>query len=274
MQRSASEVLLVYNSTSPVSTAIAGYYEQRRGVTNVLAVQCPDSALSALNENIPFTLYNVEIATPVREYLSRHRGINFIVLTKGVPIRIAGTYLGNIGGDSYSNYNNINVTGARILKARIANPGGIGTIQICLDSQAGTVIGTCPAPHTGSYEKWATASCHIAATTGTHSLYFNYSGGFNLEWFSLNNNPAMEVQAAAYDGASDGLQAYPSSEGGAATGSEPIGTAPENLTPSVDSYLAALGYPSLPGVKKAKITGSGATGFAWINRYYQAKVPF
>ncbi len=35
---SPSEVLLVYNSNSPTSTAIANYYALKRGVTNKLAV--------------------------------------------------------------------------------------------------------------------------------------------------------------------------------------------------------------------------------------------
>jgi len=52
---SPSEVLLVYNSNSPISTAIASYYEAQRGVTNVVAVSCQDSALNSVNENIPLS---------------------------------------------------------------------------------------------------------------------------------------------------------------------------------------------------------------------------
>jgi uncharacterized protein (TIGR03790 family) len=47
-----------------------------------------------------------------------------------------------------------------------------------------------------------------------------------------------------------------------------------NLHPSVDSYLAAMDYPSIPGAVKIKITGSGATGYVWLNRYWKATVPF
>src|SRR5581483_10470292 len=82
------EVLVVYNANSPVSAAIAAFYEQQRGVANVVAVHCADSALNSTNENIPLGAFNAQIAVPVNQYLSRHRGINFIVLTKGVPIRI------------------------------------------------------------------------------------------------------------------------------------------------------------------------------------------
>jgi len=51
-QRSPSEVLLVYNSNSPISTAIADYYKQKRNITNVVAVSCQDSALGSNNETI------------------------------------------------------------------------------------------------------------------------------------------------------------------------------------------------------------------------------
>src|ERR1700734_1843977 len=44
---SPNEVLLVYNSNSPTSKAIAGYYRAKRGVTHVLAINCEDSALSS-----------------------------------------------------------------------------------------------------------------------------------------------------------------------------------------------------------------------------------
>src|ERR1700735_4220452 len=46
LKRTPDEVLLVYNSNSPISKAIADYYAAQRGVTNVLAVSCQDSALN------------------------------------------------------------------------------------------------------------------------------------------------------------------------------------------------------------------------------------
>jgi uncharacterized protein (TIGR03790 family) len=97
IRRTASEVLLVYNSNSPTSEAIASYYEQERGVTNVVAVNCQDSALSITNETITLANYTSEIATPISNYLASHSGINFIVLTKGIPIRVLGGLTGSVG---------------------------------------------------------------------------------------------------------------------------------------------------------------------------------
>ncbi|HEX3940723.1 MAG TPA: TIGR03790 family protein [Acidobacteriaceae bacterium] len=148
-RHSPKEVLLVYNANSPVSKAIADYYAQKRGVHNVIAIHCIDSSVSRDNETIPLADFNSEIATPIQSYLAHHKQINFIVLTRGVPIRIEG---------------------------------GL----------------------TGSKDEHSTG----------------------------------------------------------------------NLHPSVDSYLAAIDYPTIPGAVKISITGSGATGFGWLNRYWKATVPF
>jgi uncharacterized protein (TIGR03790 family) len=144
------EVLLVYNSNSPVSTAIANYYAAQRGVTNVLTVSCKDSALNGDNETISLADYTSKIEAPISAYLSSHSGINFIVLTKGIPIRIDR----------------------------------------------------------------------------------------------------------------------------AATGSEDEGKSPLDYRPSLDSYLAALGYSTTNGDVQAAIVGSGAQGVAWVNKYYNSAVPF
>jgi uncharacterized protein (TIGR03790 family) len=145
----AGEVLLVYNELSPTSSNIAAYYADKRSIANVLAIDCADAALSSDDETISIGDYTASIEEPVRNYLSAHPRINFIVLTKGVPIRIDG---GNSGSK---------------------------------------------------------------------------------------------------DLGSDG-----------------------NLHPSVDSYLAAIDYASLGDAQLIAITGSGATGFGWLNRYWNSTAAF
>src|SRR5580692_8057018 len=44
-RRSPDQVLLVVNSNSPISSAIGTDYAQKRRVTNVLSIQCQDSAV-------------------------------------------------------------------------------------------------------------------------------------------------------------------------------------------------------------------------------------
>jgi uncharacterized protein (TIGR03790 family) len=96
--RGVNRVLVVRNENSPVSRAVADDYALRRAVQNVVSVRCPDSAVSAANETISFAVYQQGIEQPLRAFLTAHPEIDFIVLTKGIPIRIRdapGRGLGN-----------------------------------------------------------------------------------------------------------------------------------------------------------------------------------
>ena len=152
-KRSPAEVLLVVNTNSLISLAIADDYARKRNITHRLSIQCPDSASSTENETITLAAFTQSLENPVRTYLAAHTNINFIVLTKGIPIRITGAAMG---------------------------------------------------------------SCD------EHS------------------------------------QVPPAIRG----------------HPSVDSYLAAMDYENLPGTLKIDITGSGAVGCAYSNRYWNATEPF
>ncbi len=99
-KRSPGQVLLVVNESSPVSKAIAGDYARKRHVRNIIGVQCQDSALSSRNETIPLAAYMQSIESPLRGYLAAHTNIDFIVLTKGIPIRITGAALGSCSEQS------------------------------------------------------------------------------------------------------------------------------------------------------------------------------
>jgi uncharacterized protein (TIGR03790 family) len=83
-------VLLVRNENSPVSRAVAADYAIRRGIQAVLSVRCQDSAANSANETISYATYREAIEKPLRSLLAVRHNIDFIVLTKGIPIRIAG----------------------------------------------------------------------------------------------------------------------------------------------------------------------------------------
>jgi uncharacterized protein (TIGR03790 family) len=151
LRRSPDEVLLVYNRNSAISKSVADDYAEKRNVKNVISVECADSALKTDDETIPLAVYIQEIEKPIRDYVSAHREIEFIVLTKGVPIRISG----------------------------------------------------------------------------------------------------------------------------AETGERPDHSSPRTrLNASLDSHLAAMDYQRAPEATQINITGSGATGVGWANRYWNAKEPF
>jgi uncharacterized protein (TIGR03790 family) len=89
-----AEVLVIINDTSPTSLMVGQDYAQKRHVENILHIHCEDSALSQKNETITLKDYSEQIETPLRAYLQSHPSINFIVTTKGVPIRISGAASG------------------------------------------------------------------------------------------------------------------------------------------------------------------------------------
>jgi len=86
----ASRVLVVVNADSDVSREVGAYYMSHRGVRSKVEVHCADSAVSAAGETIAYPAFEKSIEQPVELYLAKHSGIDFIVLTKGVPIRITG----------------------------------------------------------------------------------------------------------------------------------------------------------------------------------------
>jgi uncharacterized protein (TIGR03790 family) len=97
-QNLADRVVVVQNKASPVSMAVAKDYAQKRGVRNIVSVQCADSALNRGNETLTFAEYESRIEKPLHAFLAAHPKVDFIVLTKGIPIRIKdahGRGLGN-----------------------------------------------------------------------------------------------------------------------------------------------------------------------------------
>jgi uncharacterized protein (TIGR03790 family) len=84
------QVLVVINSASPVSVAVGRAYVAGRHIPNVVHVRCQDSAASQANETMSFTDFTSEIEQPVAAYLAAHPYINYIVVTKGIPIRVNG----------------------------------------------------------------------------------------------------------------------------------------------------------------------------------------
>jgi uncharacterized protein (TIGR03790 family) len=86
----AGRVLVIENTSSPTSVEIAEDYMAKRKVRNVLKVQCQDSSLETKGETMPYAAFQTAIEDPLADYLAKHPKIDFIVLTKGIPIRLTG----------------------------------------------------------------------------------------------------------------------------------------------------------------------------------------
>jgi uncharacterized protein (TIGR03790 family) len=94
-------VLVVRNMNSPISQAVADDYMARRGANHVLDIRVPDAAASIDGETMIFSDFQTAIEKPLRAYLSDHPEIDFILLTKGVPIRLDGQQKQHVSLDSY-----------------------------------------------------------------------------------------------------------------------------------------------------------------------------
>src|SRR5262245_7261635 len=88
--QSADNVLVVINEASPVSVQIGEYYVRKRAI--------PQDHVLRLNtvttEGMSRTYFDKTIHSPIAEYLIKNDLVDkvlYIVLTKGVPLRIDGT---------------------------------------------------------------------------------------------------------------------------------------------------------------------------------------
>lgn len=87
--RDADRVVVVRNAASPISCAVADDYARRREVRQAVTVRCPDAATAASRETFSYADYVKTLEQPLRAYLAAHPLVDFIVLTKGIPLRIA-----------------------------------------------------------------------------------------------------------------------------------------------------------------------------------------
>jgi uncharacterized protein (TIGR03790 family) len=83
-------VLIVVNSDSPDSLKIGEYYQRKRAIPtdNLLRISV------STDEQIPRTVFERSIDAPIAAWIAQHRAhdrLLFIVLTKGIPLRISGT---------------------------------------------------------------------------------------------------------------------------------------------------------------------------------------
>src|ERR1041384_8775233 len=88
--QSPDNVLLVTNQRSAVSTQIGAHYVQARGLSpeNVLEIAVEPT------EQVTRSVYEKAVELPVAKWLSQHAAqdrILYIVLTKDIPLRVAGT---------------------------------------------------------------------------------------------------------------------------------------------------------------------------------------
>ncbi|MGH3543989.1 MAG: carbohydrate-binding protein, partial [Mycobacterium sp.] len=77
--------------------------------------------------------------------------------------------------------------------ARVASgaaSGVSGTIEVHLDSLSNPAIGSFSIGNTGGWQSWETVPADITGTTGTHTVFLEFTTGsgqdfVNLNWFTF-----------------------------------------------------------------------------------------
>ena len=104
--------------------------------------------------------------------------------------------VGYIESGDYLVFNNIDfgtaATGFQV-SASSANSGG--NIEIRLDSESGTLVGTCAISGTGAWGTYTDVSCSVSGASGIHDLYLVFTGNgddylFNIDWFKFTGSGA------------------------------------------------------------------------------------
>lgn len=88
--QTAENVLIVVNTNSDASVLIGKYYAERRGIPSAQVVHVSAEVADEISRDA----FSHQIEAPLSQWLRRNRAqdrILYIVLTKGIPLRVAGT---------------------------------------------------------------------------------------------------------------------------------------------------------------------------------------
>ncbi len=90
--------------------------------------------------------------------------------------------------------------GVTSFEARVSSSGGDAKIEIHLDSQTGTLLGTCDVSGASS---WTTKTCTVSGGGGKHDLFFKFTGGsgdlFKFNWWKFTGPSMPGADAGAGD---------------------------------------------------------------------------
>ncbi|MGE3843407.1 MAG: TIGR03790 family protein [Vicinamibacterales bacterium] len=88
--QTADQVLLVVNDASPDSVAVGEHYARRRGIPQERVLRLRMD----LKEEVDRRIYESQVEGPIAAWFAEHRAqdaILFVVLSKDIPLRVAGT---------------------------------------------------------------------------------------------------------------------------------------------------------------------------------------
>jgi hypothetical protein len=140
----------------------------------------PDQ-IEPLNPYVQTEAETIAWAWDVKTETCSEGGMDVTAIENGDSIKVKGVDFGS---------------GATSLDVRVASAGSGGNIEARLDSQTGTLVGTCAVVSTGGAQTWVTKACPISGASGKHDLFFVFTGGsgslFNFNWWKFHGVDAPD----------------------------------------------------------------------------------
>ncbi|HMA64760.1 MAG: glycoside hydrolase family 43 protein, partial [Fibrobacterota bacterium] len=102
----------------------------------------------------------------------------------------AGINVSSISNGDYIKVREVDFqNGVTAFEAQVSSSGSNAKIELHLDSQTGTLLGTCDVSGASS---WTTKSCKVTGASGKHDLFMKFTGGsgdlFKFNWWKFTQD--------------------------------------------------------------------------------------
>jgi arabinoxylan arabinofuranohydrolase len=158
-----------------------------------------------------------------------------------------GQNVTQIDAGDYIKVKNVDfLDGVTSFDARVSEADAGATIELHLDSQSGTLLGTCDVSGVSS---WTTKTCEVSGGDGTHDLFLVFAGGsFKFNWWKFDG-PTVP---------GDGSGGAPGAGGAVSSGGSP--GAGGLLGSGGTSAVGGSGGSGVGGASTSPAGGSGGSG--------------
>jgi hypothetical protein len=158
--------------------------------------------------------------------------------------------LSSINNGDYIKVRNVDfLDGVTSFEARVSAASDNAKIELRLDSQTGTLLGTCDVAGASS---WSTKTCTVSGGSGTHDLFLKFTGGsgelFKFNWWKFSG-----PTTGGGTGGAGGM----SGAGGAAPGGSAGLGGTGGVSAGAGGMVSAAGSGGTPGAGGAVAQGGG-----------------
>lgn len=149
--------------------------------------------------------------------------------------------------------------GVTSFDARVSSAGSNAKIELHLDSQTGTLLGTCDVSGASS---WTTKTCSVSGGSGKHDLFLKFTGGsgdlFKFNWwkFAGSSTPSGAGGTGGVGGGGTGAGGATSASGG----TRPVSTSSAGSAPVHEVGGSSNGTGGTKAGSSANGTGGKKTG--------------